>query len=720
MRRAREPGGEGGHAARVPRGAAPVVCHAQAGPAGKAHRQPGCGDREAVPPHRRPRRNAQPATGGSRLHPAGDCPAGRRPHRTHQARYRRQASPESRVGAAGHAIRRARQSAGTPGRYRCRHVRRYSAGHPRGPAGNRGGAGGSAERAHRSRHGAAPIAGAVGRTGSGVAVALPQALQYSAADSGNAQRTVPHHGHQRGRHPVRRRTAASARRRARVGRRHRAAAAQFRPLATGARCALRAGGGVGGPDAPQRTPSLLPRAQSESGGSRRVARQFAGAQDFGEAGVGLLRLDRRRTGGALQLRLLRDARPIPPRTDGRHARRTDQRAWRAPRERRPPPHRRPLALRAGLEQRAEDRRAEVGPAPRGNPARAASGRHRKAEAAKGRRAGAQHQARRTRRVRELPGTGWRPLVTEIERLEGERRELEEGSDILRTLQQQLTQLEAAAKETEARLASDQRDETRAEERRAQAGELLAACDWLLAGTSEEVKADVFPRVESMSFEALGSQVLTVESCDNREREMREWVQGRIDAEDKNISRLDERIVKGMQAYRGRYPLETREADASVQAAGEYRKMLYRLKADDLPRFESAFKSLLNENTIREVANFQSQLNRERETIRERIETINRSLRGIVYNPGRYIQLEANPNADPEIRDFLVALRACTEGSLAGSDEAGYSEEKFLQVKRIIERFRGREGTGELDKRWTAKVTDVRHWFTFSASERWKR
>ncbi len=127
--------------------------------------------------------------------------------------------------------------------------------------------------------------------------------------------------------------------------------------------------------------------------------------------------------------------------------------------------------------------------------------------------------------------------------------------------------------------------------------------------------------------------------------MREWVQGRIDAEDKKIRALEERIVKGMQAYRSRYPLETQEADASVQAAGEYRKMLYRLKADDLPRFESAFKSLLNENTIREVANFQSQLNRERETIRERIETINRSLRGIDYNPGRYIQLEANPNAD---------------------------------------------------------------------------
>jgi uncharacterized protein YPO0396 len=249
--------------------------------------------------------------------------------------------------------------------------------------------------------------------------------------------------------------------------------------------------------------------------------------------------------------------------------------------------------------------------------------------------------------------------------------------------------------------------------------LLTECNTLLAGTHETVKAEVFPRLESMSGGALGDHVLTVESCDNRQQDMREWMQGRIDTEDKRLRVLEERIVKAMQSYRLKYPLETQEADASMEAAGEYRKMLHRLMADDLPRFEEAFKNLLNENTIREVANFQSQLNRERETIRERIETINRSMHGINYNPGRYIQLEANPNPDQEIRDFLQDLRACTEGSLAAPDSEAYSEEKFLQVKRIIERFRGREGSGELDRRWTAKVTDVRHWFTFSASERWR-
>ena len=39
--------------------------------------------------------------------------------------------------------------------------------------------------------------------------------------------------------------------------------------------------------------------------------------------------------------------------------------------------------------------------------------------------------------------------------------------------------------------------------------------------------------------------------------------------------------------------------------------------------------------------------------------------------------------------------------------------------RIIERFRGREGQTEADRAWTRRVTDVRNWFVFSASERWR-
>ncbi len=156
--------------------------------------------------------------------------------------------------------------------------------------------------------------------------------------------------------------------------------------------------------------------------------------------------------------------------------------------------------------------------------------------------------------------------------------------------------------------------------------LAEECAALLEHATEAQRA-VFAAVESAVAEAPGDRALTVENCDHRERDVRDWLQARIDAEDKKIRALEEKIVRAMQTYRSRFPVETQEVDASVEAAGEYRGMLKRLRDDDLPSFEQRFKSLLNENTIREVANFQSQLNRERETIRERIETINGSLRG---------------------------------------------------------------------------------------------
>ncbi|MGA9524999.1 MAG: SbcC/MukB-like Walker B domain-containing protein, partial [Myxococcaceae bacterium] len=236
---------------------------------------------------------------------------------------------------------------------------------------------------------------------------------------------------------------------------------------------------------------------------------------------------------------------------------------------------------------------------------------------------------------------------------------------------------------------------------------------------QEVRERLFPRLEGFRAEALGEERLTVEGCAAAEQRLRKWLQERIDADDQKLKRLGEKLVSAMQAYRNLYPVETQEVDARVEALGEYAAILSALESDDLPRFEAKFKELLNENTIREIANFQSHLAKERELIKERIADINRSLQNIDYNKGRYIRLEAAVTPDAEVRDFQQQLRACTEGSLTGSEDAEYGEAKFLEVKRIIERFRGREGSTELDRRWTAKVTDVRNWFVFSASERWR-
>ncbi len=313
---------------------------------------------------------------------------------------------------------------------------------------------------------------------------------------------------------------------------------------------------------------------------------------------------------------------------------------------------------------------------------------------------------------------WQPLAVEIARLEDEKRQMEASSNILKTLAGQLEELDVALAHVERQLDERKDNRSKAEQKKDDA-ESLREQTQLLLHASEPGHAELFSRLATLRDEALGEHQLTVESCDNREREMRDWLQTRIDAEDRKLARLRDKIIDAMRSYSTTYPLETQEVDVSVEAAGEYSAMLEQLSADNLPRFEARFKELLNENTIREVANFQSQLVRERETIKERVSRINESLTQIDYNPGRYIALEALTVSGSDIRDFQTELRACTEGTLTGSDDAQYSETKFLQVRRIIERFRGREGQTELDRRWTARVTDVRNWFVFAASERWR-
>ena len=186
------------------------------------------------------------------------------------------------------------------------------------------------------------------------------------------------------------------------------------------------------------------------------------------------------------------------------------------------------------------------------------------------------------------------------------------------------------------------------------------------------------------------------------------------------ARLATRVVTAMTDFRRQYPVETSELDSSVEAADGYRELHERLSRDDLPRFKSTFKTYLNKNTIMEIAQLQAQLNRQSDLIRERIGIINRSLVDVDYNPDRYIRLEPEPTPNAEIKEFRSDLRACTDNAVSPDpDDDQYSEQKFLQVKRIIERFKGREGQTEADQRWTRLATDVRNWYTFSASERWR-
>lgn len=311
---------------------------------------------------------------------------------------------------------------------------------------------------------------------------------------------------------------------------------------------------------------------------------------------------------------------------------------------------------------------------------------------------------------------WAGLVRTIDGLTAERERLTGASGELARLQRLL----AEASDGVLR-AGEQRDRvlnrigsTEAEQRRARAE----------ADVRRE-RAAAVGHVDGPVLDALGRAAPTpppaeVAAWDDWEKS---FLQQLTDEHDRTTGRRTQiagRVTGAMHEFRLRWPLLTGELDDAVESIGGYRELHGRLISDDLPRFEAEFQELLRTNAIRDIAHFYAELRKQTSLIDERIDRINDSLHGIDYNHGRYISLETARTPNMEVRTFLVDLRACTDSALDGDDADGtYSERKFHQVRALVERFRGRDGSTEADRIWTQRVTDVRNWVVFTAVERWR-
>jgi len=315
---------------------------------------------------------------------------------------------------------------------------------------------------------------------------------------------------------------------------------------------------------------------------------------------------------------------------------------------------------------------------------------------------------------------WQALVSAIAALRGEKLRITSSSDTLALLTSERERVRQEVANHEHARDGFQRDRGAAEGRQRDAeAELDRVRAMLSDAQAVELASESFASIDvavAVEFDGPAPDAVRLTAV---QQSINASLVHQLNTITKQEGSLGQRIVRLMGGFRGKYPHETTEFDDSLASAKEYRQLHQRVANDDLPRFEREFKDYLNQNAIRDIAGFSAQLNKHEKQIQDRIETINESLAGIDYNEGRYIRLMANQTTNTEVREFRADLRTCTDNVVGGGASDQYSEEKFLQVKRIIDRFKGREGTTEQDRNWTRRVTDVRQWFLFSASERWR-
>ncbi|MDQ7047864.1 MAG: ATP-binding protein [Sulfurovum sp.] len=310
---------------------------------------------------------------------------------------------------------------------------------------------------------------------------------------------------------------------------------------------------------------------------------------------------------------------------------------------------------------------------------------------------------------------WYVIAKKIDGLKMQKEELEKSSDIIKTLELSLERLKEELKskreslnilyQKQGKIDSDiekfQREQEEAKELFENHKSALESYEIELKAYIKEKKLD---KIE-------------LHSIKKDEQGMREGIQKEIDSLGAKINRSTEKISASMQNYIKEFPTQSKEVDASMASMTEFEKMFATLQKDDLPKYEKRFKKLFREGTIQHFLSLKTRLEEEEKSIAKKISLINGSLKSIEYSSGTFIELSQTKAIDVDIREFKEDLKQALAGTIGGDES--YDESKFVQVKKIIERFNGRENFVDVDKKWRKKVTDVRNWFSFGANEKYQ-
>jgi uncharacterized protein YPO0396 len=137
------------------------------------------------------------------------------------------------------------------------------------------------------------------------------------------------------------------------------------------------------------------------------------------------------------------------------------------------------------------------------------------------------------------------------------------------------------------------------------------------------------------------------------------------------------------------------------------KLRDEIKGEELPKHQERFFSLLNTKLIMDMAAFNMKLVQDEKDIRDRIDSVNHTLRHTKFSKDTYVHLRITPANSDEIHKFRAKLKAClARGILPEPKEL---DQIYENIRELISEF-------EKEPEWTARVTDVRNWMDYGVQE----
>lgn len=177
------------------------------------------------------------------------------------------------------------------------------------------------------------------------------------------------------------------------------------------------------------------------------------------------------------------------------------------------------------------------------------------------------------------------------------------------------------------------------------------------------------------------------------------------------------VTNRFAEFKRRWPTaEVQELDDSMASAPGFMKMLERLERDGLPKYETRFRELLDNQSLQNFTALQMQLKEGRRTIFERIAVVNKSLESAPFSRTEdgetHLRIDVKDRRHPDVADLQDKLNGILRTAWREATDQEI-EERFRAVKDLVARLNPENAQEE---RWRKTVLDVREHVEFLAVE----
>lgn len=304
-----------------------------------------------------------------------------------------------------------------------------------------------------------------------------------------------------------------------------------------------------------------------------------------------------------------------------------------------------------------------------------------------------------------------PVVDRIAAIGKQLKSIREGNTALRKIDEQLSAQKELVQAAHTALRAEevsQLEHERAMERHAQQLEALEQDASVVEPT---------PLQQSGLDERYASypDPVRLQNLDAADRAVARAIGGEVERINADIADCVKFIEAQFATFSRNWRADADGLDPSVAAAPDYFNKLTRLETDGLPAHEQRFFELLQNQSHQNLTALSAYLNNARKAILERMEMVNESLREVPFNRGpdysTYLHIQPDDRQLAEVREFRQDILNVLNN--AWSDSAELAEERFIALRKLIDRLASQEPG---DKRWREAVLDVRQHVEFIGRE----